>query len=307
MHGFATRSLPRARRPPPPPGRDPRRRPARPRPPRPVRLHPSLRRLVGAAALAQGRLLAALRALRRRLPLRLPALGRCAARTGSRTSASGASSPGSCATRRVRPARARRLESGRGQRKFLRFSSVHRPMAFVETIRQLWQRKLLVGLVARARGRRRDLLRLPRQHQPARPAKSARSASPPPPARSSSTRPTRPWSPGAELGTFEALSTRAKIYGQYLASLDRPRRRSPSGPASRRSTISTSGPFSSATGQTTYASQPSEERAGELLQEGAANRLVFTAQEGVPILTVDAQAATSEHARSPSPAPPSRP
>lgn len=100
---------------------------------------------------------------------------------------------------------------------------------------------------------------------------------------------------GAEAGELDALATRAKIYGQYLSSL-----------AAREEiaklvgippeAISTSGPFSPATGQQEYAAQPSGERADELLQEGAGNRLVFTAQEGVPILTVSAQAATTERA-----------
>ncbi len=74
MNGFATRSLRGPQRPPPPSGRHPRRNPARPRPPRPVRLHPSLQRLVGGAALVQGRLLAPVRALRTGLLLRLRAI-----------------------------------------------------------------------------------------------------------------------------------------------------------------------------------------------------------------------------------------
>ena len=100
---------------------------------------------------------------------------------------------------------------------------------------------------------------------------------------------------GAEAGELDALATRAKIYGQYLSSL-----------AAREEiaklvgippeAIATSGPFSPATGQQEYAAQPSGERADELLQEGAGNRLVFTAQEGVPILTVSAQAQTTERA-----------
>ena len=98
MNGFTTRSLNEVGGPPPPPGRHPQRHPARPRPARPVRLHPPLRRLVGRPALAQGRLLAALRALRPRLPLRLPALRAAPRATGSRTSASAVLSPPSCAT-----------------------------------------------------------------------------------------------------------------------------------------------------------------------------------------------------------------
>lgn len=100
---------------------------------------------------------------------------------------------------------------------------------------------------------------------------------------------------GASLGTFEALSTRAKIYGEYLSSLEaREEIAKLAGVPPR--TISTSGPFSVATGQLNYEAQSSEDRANEILQEGAGNRLVFTAQEGVPIITVDAQSATADRA-----------
>jgi hypothetical protein len=163
-------------------------------------------------------------------------------------------------------------------------------MALVETIRQLWQRKFLVGLVfvLAVAAAIFSAYRI----SPSGLEKRALTVA----AASSQILVDSPDSTlvaGAELGTFEALSTRAKIYGQYLASLAA-RQEIAKRAGVPASSISTSGPFSSATGQTAYASQPSEERAGELLQEGAANRLVFTAQEGVPILTVDAQAATSE-------------
>jgi hypothetical protein len=100
---------------------------------------------------------------------------------------------------------------------------------------------------------------------------------------------------GAEAGELDALATRAKIYGQYLSSLDA-REAIAEKVGIPAASISTSGPFSPATGQQEYASQPSGERADELLQEGAGNRLVFTAQEGVPILTVSAQAGTTDRA-----------
>jgi hypothetical protein len=165
-------------------------------------------------------------------------------------------------------------------------------MALVEVIRQLWHRKLLVALVAvlAVAAAIFSAYRV----SPAGLEKRALTVA----AASSQILVDSPDSTlvaGAELGTFEALSTRAKIYGQYLASLSA-RQEIAERAGVPASSISTSGPFSSATGQTAYASQPSEERAGELLQEGAANRLVFTAQEGVPILTVDAQAATAERA-----------
>lgn len=165
-------------------------------------------------------------------------------------------------------------------------------MAFVETVRQLWQRKLLVALVAVIAVA--VAIFSAYRVSPGGLEKRALTVA----AASSQILVDSPDSTlvaGAELGTFEALSTRAKIYGQYLASLTaRQEIAKRAGVPAR--TISTSGPFSSATGQTAYSSQPAEERAGELLQEGAANRLVFTAQEGVPILTVDAQSADSETA-----------
>jgi hypothetical protein len=100
---------------------------------------------------------------------------------------------------------------------------------------------------------------------------------------------------GAETSTFEALATRAKIYGQYLASLSA-RVEIAERAGVPVASLSTSGPFSTATGQINYSAESSGERASELLQEGAGNRLVFSAQEGVPIITVDAQAGDTETA-----------
>jgi hypothetical protein len=165
-------------------------------------------------------------------------------------------------------------------------------MALVEVIRQLWHRKLLVALVAALAVA--VAIFSAYRISPAGLEKRALTVA----AASSQILVDSPDSTlvaGAELGTFEALSTRAKIYGQYLASLSA-REEIAKRAGVPASSISTSGPFSSATGQTAYSSQSSGERAGELLQEGATNRLVFTAQEGVPILTVDAQAATSDRA-----------
>src|SRR4051794_34089833 len=167
-------------------------------------------------------------------------------------------------------------------------------MALVEIARELWQRKFLVGLVV--------VLALfaailsAYRFSPAPPSLEKRSLTVA--AASSqilvdSTNSTLVT--GAEAGELDALATRAKIYGQYLSSLaarEEIARRVGIPPGA----ISTSGPFSPATGQQEYAAQPSGERADELLQEGAGNRLVFTAQEGVPILTVSAQAQTTERA-----------
>jgi hypothetical protein len=165
-------------------------------------------------------------------------------------------------------------------------------MAFVETIRQLWQRKLLVGLVL-VLAIAAAIFSAYRVSSDGLEKRSLAIA-----AASSQILVDSPDSTlvqGAELNTFDALATRAKIYGQYLASLAA-RQEIAKRAGVPAQTIATSGPFSSATGQNAYSSQPSEERAGELLQEGAPNRLVFTAQEAVPILTVDAQAATTETA-----------
>jgi hypothetical protein len=165
-------------------------------------------------------------------------------------------------------------------------------VALVETIRQLWQRKLLVALIlVLAIG---AAILSAYRVGPDGLQKRALSIA----AASSQILVDSPQSTlvaGADLGTFDALATRAKIYGQYLAS-----------PAAREEiadragvpprSISTSGPFSAATGQHAYSSQSSEERSGELLQEDASNRLVFIAQEGVPILTVESQAADSDTA-----------
>jgi uncharacterized protein (UPF0333 family) len=165
-------------------------------------------------------------------------------------------------------------------------------MALVETIRQLWQRKLLVGvvLVVAIAAAIFSSYRISSGGLESRSLAVAAASS-----QILVDSPDSTLVQGAELGTFEALATRAKIYGQYLASLAARKEISKlSGVPAR--AIATSGPFSSATGQTAYSSQTSEERAGELLQEGAQNRLVFTAQEGVPILTVDAQSASSDTA-----------
>lgn len=164
----------------------------------------------------------------------------------------------------------------------------------VDTIRELWSRKLLVGLAVAIAVIAAVL--------------SAYSLSLNPPGLKSRTlqvsaassqilidSPKSTLVAGADLGTFDALATRAKIYGQYLSSLAaRQQIAEEAGVPAR--TISSSGPFSPATGQYSYESQSSEDRASEILQEGAQNRLVFTAQEDVPILTVNSQAPTSSRA-----------
>jgi len=167
-------------------------------------------------------------------------------------------------------------------------------MERVQVIRQLWSRKLLVGLVvviaalAAILCAYRLSVSPPGLHSRALQVGAA----------SSQILVDSPESAlvhGASLGTFEALSTRAKIYGEYLSSLAARKEIAKLAGVSPAS-ISSSGPFSSATGQNNYEAQSSEDRANEILQEGAQSRLVFTGQEGVPILTVDAQAPTAARA-----------
>lgn len=165
-------------------------------------------------------------------------------------------------------------------------------MAFVGTIRQLWQRKLLVFLVLvlAVAAAIFSAYRVSSDGLEKRALSVAAASS-----QILVDSPESTLIQGAELATFDALAARAKIYGQYLASLDARKEIARIAGVPVRS-LTTSGPFSAATGQISYTSQSSEERAGELLQEGAVNRLVFTAQEGVPILTVDAQSADAETA-----------
>jgi hypothetical protein len=100
---------------------------------------------------------------------------------------------------------------------------------------------------------------------------------------------------GADGGTLTTLSTRARVYAQYLSSLEaRDQISKISGIPAR--LISLSGPFSTDIPRNTYQNQPSESRANDILKEGAGYRLIFDAQEGVPIITVSAQAPTADAA-----------
>jgi hypothetical protein len=167
-------------------------------------------------------------------------------------------------------------------------------MAFVDTIRQLWQRKLLVTLVlvlavvAALLTAYRVSLSPPGLHKRTLQVSAA----------SSQILVDSPKSTlvnGGSTDIFNALATRAKIYGEYLSSLEA-RRQIAAVVGIPPQTISTAGPFSPETGKYSYESQPAGERASELLKEGAVNRLVFTAQEGVPILSVSSQAPTTDRA-----------
>ena len=164
-------------------------------------------------------------------------------------------------------------------------------MAFVETIRQLWQRKVLVGLVLVARRSSPRSSPPTASASPAGPAKSARCTVAAASSQILVDSPDSTLVEGARLGHLRS----ARDAGQNL----RPVPEQPRGPREIAKIAGVPaaldrdqpGPSAPPPARPTTQAQSSEDRAGELLQEGAANRLVFTAQEGVPILTVDAQAA----------------
>lgn len=165
----------------------------------------------------------------------------------------------------------------------------------IEAIRQLWSRKPLVGLVlviavlAAVLSAYRISLAPPGLHSRSLTVGAASSQI------LVDSRKNEAIAGEASLGSFEALAIRAKIYAEYLSSLEARQKIADFAGVPARS-ISSSGPFSTAAGQGNYESQSSEDRANEILEEGAGNRLVFTAQEGVPIITVDAQSATADRA-----------
>ncbi|MDX6601868.1 MAG: hypothetical protein QOF13_1070 [Solirubrobacterales bacterium] len=167
-------------------------------------------------------------------------------------------------------------------------------MAFVDTIRQLWQRKALVALVLALAVFAAILTAYRVSVSPVGLHKRTLQVA----AASSQILIDSPNSTlvdGASAETFNALATRAKIYGQYLSSLEA-RRQIAKQVGVAPETISTAGPFSPETGRVSYEAQPAGERASELLKEGAVYRLVFTAQESVPILSVSSQAPTTDRA-----------
>jgi hypothetical protein len=159
-------------------------------------------------------------------------------------------------------------------------------MAFVDTIRQLWQRKALVALVLALAVFAAILTAYRVSVSPLGLHKRTLQVA----AASSQILIDSPNSTlvdGASAETFNALATRAKIYGQYLSSLEA-RRQIAKQVGVPPQTISTAGPFSPETGRVSYEAQPAGERANELLKEGAVYRLVFTAQEAVPIALASA-------------------
>jgi hypothetical protein len=90
---------------------------------------------------------------------------------------------------------------------------------------------------------------------------------------------------GAGTDTIAALGSRARVYAQYLSSRDAIAKIS-SDTGISRYLITARGPFSQGTGIKNYEQQPAESRAKDLVDEGKQYRLVFEAQEEVPIITV---------------------
>ncbi len=94
---------------------------------------------------------------------------------------------------------------------------------------------------------------------------------------------------GAGSDQLAALGTRASVYAQYLSSRDavvQIARDMDVNPA----LVTAFGPFSQGTGIQDYDQQGAESRASALVDEGKSYRLVFEAQEDVPIITVYATA-----------------
>lgn len=164
-------------------------------------------------------------------------------------------------------------------------------MDFVEAARQLWHRKLAVAVVLAAAVLGAVLISYSISLAPPGLHKRSLQLG----AASSQILVDTPDSTlvsGASPEKFDTLAARARVYGEYLSTLQaRARIAAISGvPAA---SLTTAGPFSPESGQVSYQNQTSASRGGEILQEGATNRLVFVAQEGVPIINVDAQAANA--------------
>jgi hypothetical protein len=100
---------------------------------------------------------------------------------------------------------------------------------------------------------------------------------------------------GAGTDTIAALGSRATVYAQYLSSRDAVAKisRATGIPAYL---IMARGPFSEGTGIKNYQQQPAESRAKDLVDEGKQYRLVYQAQEGVPIITVYATGPSADAA-----------
>jgi hypothetical protein len=97
---------------------------------------------------------------------------------------------------------------------------------------------------------------------------------------------------GAGTDKIASLGSRARVYAQYLSSrdaIDQISKETGIPPL----LITARGPFSQGTGIKNYQQQPAESRARDLVDEKKSYRLVFEAQEDVPIITVYATGPSS--------------
>jgi hypothetical protein len=90
---------------------------------------------------------------------------------------------------------------------------------------------------------------------------------------------------GAGTDQIAALGSRARVYAQYPSSRDAVEQISHATGIPGR-LITARGPFSQGTGIKNYEQQPAESRAKDLVDEGKTYRLVFEAQDDVPIISV---------------------
>jgi uncharacterized membrane protein len=97
---------------------------------------------------------------------------------------------------------------------------------------------------------------------------------------------------GAGTDQIAALGSRARVYAQYLSSRDAVDQISHATGIPAR-LITARGPFSQGTGIKNYEQQPAESRAKDLTDESKTYRLVFEAQEDVPIISVYATGPSS--------------
>jgi len=100
---------------------------------------------------------------------------------------------------------------------------------------------------------------------------------------------------GAGTDQIAALGTRARVYAQYLSSRDAVNQIAVKIGVDPL-LISAHGPFSEGTGIQDYDQQGAESRARDLVEEGKEYRLVFEAQEDVPIITVYATGPATQQA-----------
>jgi hypothetical protein len=97
---------------------------------------------------------------------------------------------------------------------------------------------------------------------------------------------------GAGTDQIAALGSRARVYAQYLSSRDAIAQISHD-TGIPNNLVTARGPFSQGTGIKNYQQQPAESRAKDLVDEGKTYRLVFEAQEDVPIISVYATGPSS--------------